>query len=80
MASLRDVFQRLDEVLRPDPLRAERLHLLGVLVVHALAARERAMAAGLAVADNAVALEALLQAAVAVVRPIPQTTEEPHPC
>jgi AcrR family transcriptional regulator len=80
MASLREVFDRLDGALAPDPLRAERLHLLGVLVVHALAARERAMAAGQPVADDATALEALLQAAVSVVSPTPRTSEEPHPC
>jgi hypothetical protein len=51
-----------------------------VLVVHALAARERSMAAGLAVTDDATALEALLQAAVSVVLPNPCTIEEHQPC
>jgi hypothetical protein len=79
MASLREVFDRLDTALAPDPLRGERLRLLGVLVVHGLAARERALATGLPVADDATALEALVQAAIAVALPCPHP-EELHRC
>jgi AcrR family transcriptional regulator len=74
MTSLRMTLERLDAALAPDPLRGERLRLLGVLVVHGLADRERLLATGQPTVPAADALAALRDAAIALVTPALEPT------